>query len=307
MQNLEHLGIKPVLRSVRSIKAGDCVPVLFGSTKQYRQASALQRDGNTIRIQTLRFRDLKGKACFRYGENSMVAVYEQKTINQALQKKVLECLPLGGHHKSVKEIFRQVRAALSFSPGLPRLRSLLRTMAEDGMLVEVYRKVKNSVEEPCYRQPIANAQFPLLVSEPVRYRAGWVVEVKVLPPSRVLYAEVQWFDGSRSLVREPNLDPLADHTKANQALQHAIAFMGGRLEADFVRVPREMMKGLISPRNGLNINQLTEVCKLLDSEVVAPRFVMNPDFMHDWLQRNYPGWHEGILPYELLVLPPGVH
>lgn len=307
MRRFENLGVEPVLKPVAAIQPGDCIPVAE-KTLVYRQACGLETINAIARIPTLRFRDFRPSRGVRYSGSAILSVYCREDIEAALELQILAFLKPGMSSKLSAEIFGHLREQLNDSPGEKRIQAILRRMAEQGRLLETIAPSKSGIPTPSYRLPLTACALPQVVMERQHYRVGWVVGFEERQPAPRPYPLVQWFNGSRSLVRDQSLEPLLDKPRALLAMAKAIAHLkGDDVSPDFVRVPREMLRRLISSRGGMNMTELMALGNFIVRQGVQPHpCTTHPEAALNWLERNYPGWLYGVLPYELMVLPDGV-
>lgn len=300
---LERLGIEPVTTAVQDVQAGDILTVFVKGRLRPVQAGEVAMEGAVARLKTRNLLTLRAIAASRFSSSAKLQIYRRQDVESALQACVLKILAPGMQSKCFVEIFAAMREDLSNSPGKERLKSLLARMVETGKLLETEKQYLSCRMLPGYRQPLTTCRLPMPVMERRNYRFGWVVDFFNQRPAPRPYPLVQWADGSRSLSREDWLEPLGD-PRAVQAVAHAIAHLKGSISPDFVKVPREMLACLISARAGLNMTNLLLLGKYLKQQI--PGYQSNRENDRDWLDRNYPGWRYGIIPYELLVLPDGV-
>lgn len=301
---LERLGVAPVTMTVQDLQPGDFLTVFTKGEPRPVQAGEIQMEGSASQIKTRNFRTLKAAPASRIASGAKLRVYRRQDVEAALRNRVLQILAPGISSKSFPEVFTALRNDLADSPGKERLRSLLRQMVASGMLLETETQHLSQKVLPGYRQPLTACQLPMPVMERRNYRFGWVVGFLDQRPAPRPYPLVQWADGSQSLSRENWLEPLGN-PRATQAISHAIAHLQGKTSShDFVEVPRELLSRLISPRAGLNMANLLLVGRFVEQHLAGYRSSRVND--RDWLERNYPGWRYGIVPYELLALPEGV-
>lgn len=253
MQNFEHLGIKPVVTPVASIQPGDCVPVA-GKRLMYQQAYGVTASNGVANIKTLGFRDFRKGATGRYAATAQLPIYRREDVAAALEAKILDFVQPGIASKTPAEVFCYLRDRLDGSPGQKRVEATLRRMEEQGILLETLTQRKSRLIQG-YRLPLTSCLLPQAVMERQYYRVGWVVGFQEQLPAPRPYPIVQWFNGSRSLVRDKSLEPL-DSPRALRAMEQAIAHLHGHVSSDFIRVPREMLQRLISPRGGMNVAEM---------------------------------------------------